>query len=451
MVISMTVSERLAKYICTTTFESLPDEVVEIAVSCVYNYMGCVYSGSTQPPSRAMQRMLDNFYPGEGACPIFGTTKKADPVTAALVNGTAANAMAFDDMFKDGIHHPGASAVTAALAIASVRPVTGREFINAVVMGYEISNRIAKACNPSHYRFWHTAATAGSFGAAAVAAKLLKLNEQQIIYAIGLAGDQASGLQECTGNMAQRFHLGTASRNGVLAAILAADGFDGPSRIIDGEKGFFAAMSEYQGDLLALFEDLGQYYTILNTTFKFYPCCGHIHACIDGAIIAMENGNLNCTDIESVEVATYKTAISNSGNPSPKSIAESKFSIPYCVAAGLINGRVTVQEFSSWPPPDKVRALMDKITVVPDDIAESEFPAQRGALVTIRTKDGRTITERRHSRKGDPDCPLTRKDVLEKYRALCAMVLPEDKIYQLEESIAQLPQLMDCSVLLSYQ
>lgn len=447
----MGVSHKLADIVSGLSFRDLPEEVVDITVSCLYNYMGCVYSGSVQPPPQAMLRMLRGVYANQGKCTVVGTDFKTDPVTAALVNGTAANAMAYDDMFKDGIHHPGASAITAALAISEAYPVTGQEFITAVVLGYEVSNRIARACNPSHYQYWHTAATAGSFGAAVVAAKLLKLSKEEIVWALGSAGTQATGLQECTGNMAQRFHLGTASRNGVLAALLAKHGFDGPPNIIDGPKGFFTAMSQYQGDIQGMFDDIGQTYTILDTTFKFYPCCGHIHACIDGAVIAMEKGGVNFNDIESVEVATYQTAITNSGNPTPKDIAEAKFSIPYCVAAGLVNGKVTVQEFQSWPPTDEVRAMMDKITVVVDDIAESEFPGQRGAKVTLKTKGGAAVDERRHSRKGDPDCPLSRKDIVEKYRALSAMVLPYEKIHKLEELIGRLPELEDCSVLLSCQ
>ena len=445
----MTVSQRLAEFSSQITFEGLPAEVVEIAISCVYNYVGCVYSGSAEPPPVAMIKMLEDYFPTNGKCAIIGTDRTADPVTAALINGTAANAMAFDDMFKDGIHHPGASAITAALAIAGVTPVNGKDMITAIVLGYEISNRIARACNPSHYRFWHTAATAGSFGAVVTAAKLLKLTPEETIWAIGSAGTQATGLQECTGNMAQRFHLGTASRNGVLGALLAKSGFDGPPRILDGEKGFFKAMSEYKGDLLELFVDLGEQYTILDTTFKFYPCCGHIHACIDGAIIAMENNGITPDQIKHVEVATYQTALDNSGNPTPKNIPEAKFSIPYCVAQGILNGQVTVQEFSSWPPTPELQAMMDRVSFCVDPEVEAEFPSQRGAKVTVVTDKG-DFVERRHSRKGDPDCPLTRKDILQKYRALSGIVLSKEQVDEIEALIENLVNLEDVTVLTAF-
>ena len=444
----MGVSVKLADMILRFSYRDLPQQVIDITISCVYNYMGCVYSGSIQPPPKAMQKMLEQIYNynTQGKCTVLGTGYKTDPVMAALMNGTSANSMAYDDMYKDGIHHPGASAITAALAISQVYPVTGEEFITAVVLGYEVSNRIAKACNPSHYRYWHTAATAGSFGAAVVSAKLLKLNRDEIVWALGNAGTQATGLQECTGNMAQRFHLGTASRNGVLGALLAKCGFDGPPNILDGPKGFFAAMSQYEGDIAGMFDDIGQRYTILDTTFKFYPCCGHIHACIDGAIMALEESRISWKDIQRVDVATYNTALVNSGNPSPSGIAEAKFSIPYCVAAGLVYGKVTVEEFSTWPPSPEVSEMMKKIHLSLDETCEAEFPAQRGAFVTIFTGD-RQFSVRRHSRKGDPDCPLTRKDIVEKYRALCGMVLPEHGVQALAEQIDRLPQLGDASVL----
>jgi len=442
----MALSDRLGRYICSQTYENLPEKVKSIAISCVYNYMGCVYSGSIQPPPVKMLRMLESYFPA-GKCHVLGTDRKADPATAALINGTSANSMGFDDMYKDGIYHPGIPAITGALTIADIVPVTGKEFITAVVLGYEIANRIARTCNPSHYKYWHTAATVGSFGSAASAAKALKLTLEETIFALGIAGTKAAGLQECNGNMAQRFHLGTASANGVLAALMAKSGVNGPRNILDGPAGFFAAMSKFDGDVVTAFEDLGDQYTILDTTFKFYPCCGHIHACIDAAIDVMETNALSCQDIKKVKVGTYKTAIVNSGNPAPQDVLQAKFSIAYCVAAGMLHKQVTVSEFANWPPSSAITELMKKIELSVDPVCEENFFAgKRGGVVTVHTTQG-TFTATHYSRKGDPDCPLSRQDIVNKFRELAEMVISADGVRELGSYIEQLPELMDVSVL----
>lgn len=441
---SMSLSEYISGYVAELEYDSLPGPVREMALRAVYNYMACLAGGVNEPEPQTVAAML-KMVGSAGSCRLPGTELYADPAAMALFCGTAANALGFDDMYKGGIYHPGVPAISAALAVCGLVRPSGRELLTAVVAGYEVANRIAKTVNPSHYRYWHTAATVGCFGAAVSAGKLLGLTAAELVSALGAAGTQAGGLQECNGNMAQRLHLGTASRNGVTAALLAKSGFDGPKNILDGSSGFIAAYSDFEGEIMDSFADLGKNHSILETTFKFYPCCGHIHACIDAALFALDESGFRAEDLREIRVATYQTAISNSGNPAPESILQAKFSIAYCVAAGISAGELTMHEFERWPPSPVITELMDKVSLSVDTVCEENFySGKRGAVVTLATDSGEHTTAR-YSRRGDPDCPLTLDDLRRKL-----VTLSGGAARKLGSALERLPQLEDVSVLLDF-
>ena len=444
----MTLSERLAQYISETSYDSLPREVQEMAIRCVYNYMGCACAGTLEPEATTLTDMWKKFFP-EGKCHLFASDKTADPATAALINGTAGNALGYDDMYREGLNHPGVATITAALTIADIVPVTGKEFITGIVVGYEVFNRLSHLLIPSHYKYWHVTATAGTFGAAAVAASMMKLSPTEIISALGAAGTQAAGLQECVGNMNQRSHHGIAARNGVLGALMASQGYYGAPHILDGPAGLIRAMSDFDGDCLEPFADLGTKYLILDTSFKFYPCCGHIHGCAEAAIeVAVEN-DIQPADISRITVGTYKTAITNSGNPNPQNVLQAKFSVPYCVAKSILERRLTMQEFVAWPPSAETLELMGKIELMVDDEVETAYGASQnnGGVVTVFTKQGKEFSSKKILHKGDPEVPLTLDDLLIKFRSLCHMAMPMESVTELEKRIAILPELPEASVL----
>ena len=445
----MYVSERLAEYILNEKYDSLPNEVRSIAITALYNYMGCILAGTAEPVSQIVRQMVEHSV-SHGACRLFGIGNTADPMSAALFNGTAANAIGFDDMYAGGIFHPGTGAITGALTAAQLTKATGKELLEAIVVGYEIADRVARMVNPSQYRHWHTACTAGVFGAMASAGKLLKLNRNQLINAFGLAGTQACGLQECSDNMAIRLHHGIAARNGLTAVLLAKEGFDGPKQIFEGRGGYVAATSDFDGDIMTQFDDLGRKYLIRETTFKFYPCCGHIHACIDGAIFALEKSGFCVKDIQKIKVGTYRTAAENDSNPSPQSIGQAKFSIEYCVAVGLLFRKVTMEQFEKWPPENAILDLMKKVSVYTDPQIEENFArGKRGAVVTLVTDNG-TYTETRLSRRGDPDCPLSKEDILSKFEGLVSPVLSLERMEALKELLDHILDLEDAAALCQF-
>ena len=436
-----TLSETISKYICSTDYDALPAEVRDKTVLCICDYLGCIYASTTLELHKILLELAKEDFP-RGTSQIVGSEIKVDPVMAAFVNGVTASLIVLDDMFKAGIYHPAVITVTSALAIAGKKKVTGKEFITAIVLGYEISNRLSEACNPSHYKYWHTSGTVGCFGAAVTAAKLLNCTEEETVWAIGNAGTQAAGSQECNGNAAQNLHLGLASRSGVLAALMAKKGIDGPKHILEGPAGFFAAMTEFDGDLKSIFADLGTRYTIMENTFKYYPTCGHTFASIDGGLLVMKNNNLSYEDIIQIDVGTYQTALTNSGNPDPQNIQEAQFSIPYCVSSAIVKGEFTINEFNTWPPSDEIKNMIKKVRTYHDEESETMFPKARGAKVTVHTKNG-SFTEFRKFRKGDPEWSLTKEEVVGKFRALAGYSKTPGEISKIEEMLEMFPELQD--------
>lgn len=435
------LSQTLAQYICRTTYDTLPEEVRKKAISCISDYIGCIYAGSTLPIHKELINMLREDFTA-GKVPVIGSDFKADPVTAALINGATASNMALDDIYSAGIYHPAVTAVTAAISIAGKKKVTGKEFITAVVLGYEITMRMSAACNPSHYKHWHTSSTVGSYCAAIVASKLLGCTEEETIFALGLAGTQAGGSQECLGNDAQFLHLGFASRNGVLAALMAKRGLTGAKRILDGPAGFFAAMSAFKGNIHDVFVDLGKQYLILINSFKMYPCCGHIFAVIDGGLILKQMHNFSPDEILSVEVGTYQTALTNSGNPDPQNVQEAQFSIAYVVSVALVQGEFGIRQYENWPPSPEITKMLNKVKLYRDQEAEDRFPAARGATVTVHTKNG-AFTEARKFRKGDPEWPLTHEEISQKFRTLISYAKAPEEIQKVEKALENFAELDD--------
>lgn len=443
----MDLSKQIEHFVSALNYDDLPEKVRETAILCVYNYIGCAYGGNQENVSCVTRSIIPEFF-SEGKCHVFGTTLMTDPVTAAMVNGTTASSISFDDIFKAGTFHPGISAITAALTVADLVKPTGKQLIAAIVAAYEVANRISLCCGKAHYKYWHTAATVGSFCAAVAAAKLLKLEGEAFISALGTAGTQTAGLQECAGNMAQRLHLGLACRNGVLAALLAKQGFYGPQHILDGDKGFLAAMTDCSADTENIFGDLGSRYTILDTTFKLYPCCGFINACVDAAIQVSRRNNLSWKNIEKVRVGTYQIAIDHSGNPNPQNCEEAKFSIAYCVSTGFIRDGLALSDFQEWPPHEDILDLMKKVEVYKDDICESNYPlGKRGSVISVTMDDGATYDLACYDRKGDPEYPPTMEELETKFTNLVGMVLSEEDTKHLADLIKQLPELEDASLL----
>jgi 2-methylcitrate dehydratase PrpD len=311
---------------------------------------------------------------------------------------------------------------------------------------------VALAVGPSHYRFWHSTATCGTFGAAAASAKLLRLNEDQFAWAIGSAGTQAAGLWEFLSEsaMSKQLHAGKAAMNGLLAALLAQEGFTGARRILEGEKGFFRATSE-DFDQRICIADLGTVFHSERNSIKYHASCGHTHSAIDAVILATGGKMLRPSEVESVDLWVYQAAIDLLGHIDPKTPYLAKFNLPFCVATALRYGHVQSGDFTPARLEDNdLIQLMKKVKFASDPDLTRTYPRKWPARVTITLKDGRRLDAANEYPKGDPENPLSERELIAKFKGLTEGTLPSaqadalvDRVMSLE-SIGNVNELLKC-------
>ena len=419
----MFVTERFASFADDLRAAPLPAQALHHAKRAVVDWHAALFPGAVIAPATLLEKALAEELDRGGATLALG--RRATVRAAALINGTAAHAIEFDDIFRDAIYHPGAPTIAAALAVAQDRGASGEAFLRAVVAGYEISTRIGAALGRTHYRYWHTTGTVGSFGAAAAAGMLLDLSRGQFAHALATVTTFAAGLQQAfrMDSMSKPLHAGRAAEAGVLAALAAREGVTGSLDAIDGESGLGRAMSDGP-DWNRACEGLGQVFNISAMTFKNHGCCGHTFAAIDGALVLRERAGRPAGDIAKVHVATYRAALDVAGNREAASAAHAKFSLPYVVAHALAHGSVRLDAFSPERLADpSLRSLMDRVDVVVDPELDAAFPGRRAARVSITWKDGTNASWLQPTRKGDPDAPLSDAELEAKFHELAGPVI----------------------------
>ena len=398
------VVERYADWACGWRAQPIPQEVAHHARRAVIDWHAALYPGLVVPPATMLKRAF--------------TDESAR--TLALINGSAAHTVEVDDIYRDGIYHPGAPTIAAAHALGFERP----NFLRAVIVGYEISTRIGALMGRAHYRYWHNTGTIGCFGAAAAAAELLQLDERQFAHALATVATFAAALQQAfrMDSMSKPLHAGRAAEAGVTAALAAREGVTGSLDILEGEAGFGRAMGDNPDWERALI-GLGRDFHITRMTFKNHACCGHTFAAIDGALALKKQMGVRADDIERVDVGTYRAGVEVAHYLEPRTPAEGRFSLRYVVATALTHGSVRLAAFEPQRINDAgTRALMAKVMPAIDPELDATFPRQRAARVAI-TARGRREELLQPTRKGDPDLPLSDAELEDKYRELAGPVL----------------------------
>jgi 2-methylcitrate dehydratase PrpD len=386
----------------------------------VLDWLGACMAGSSEPPARAMQKIVGRFGASQEAT-MFGAGRSSAE-GAALANGVSSHVLELDDVHRGATLHAAAPIIPAALAAAEREHADGRAFLAAVALGYEAALRIGEAVNPSHYRFWHPTGTAATFGAAAAAGSILKLDPQQMTDALGSAGTQAAGLWEfnADGTMSKPLHPGKAAFNGLLAADLAREGFTGASRILEGDRGFFRAMSESH-DPTRLTDGLGMHWKILENCYKLHACCGHTHTAVDMAIEIRNQSGCAATEIENVEVETYAPGLAIVKEPNPSTPFKARFSLAYTVAAALAEGRCGLEQFdesrfSAEGVRDPVLAgLLSRIRIQAVDDLTARYPASWPVRLKVTFRDGRVERRAADFPRGNPENPVSTAELEAKF------------------------------------
>jgi 2-methylcitrate dehydratase PrpD len=416
------VTAALASFVVKSRYADIPVAVRHEAARALLNWLGCALGAARHETIDYAIAALQPFF-GAPQAAILGRGERADILHAALINGISSHVLDFDDTHARAVH-PSAPVLPAILALAEWRKFSGAQLVHAFILGVDAEVRIGLSVFPEHYvAGWHITGTAGVFGAAAAAGKLLGLNEQQMAWALGIAATQSSGLREMFGTMCKSFHPGHAAQSGLAAALLAQQNFTSSERAIEAPNGFGHVLST-KFDPAAITGDLGRRYELSSNMYKPYACGLVVHASIDGCVELRREHNLKPEDIERVELRVWPMVLELTGNKRPQTGLEGKFSIYHAAAVALIYGAANESEFSETVVRDsRVSALRDRVSVT-TDAAVGKLEAH----VTIHLRNGTVLKRHVPHALGTVQRPMSDADLESKFRGLAAEVLPAAQI-----------------------
>jgi 2-methylcitrate dehydratase PrpD len=416
------VSRTLARYIVSAKFADLPAPVRKEAARTLLNWVGCALGGSRHEAVDIAISALAPFS-GPAQAGILGRKERLDIMHAALINGISSHVLDYDDTHTRNIVHPAGPVVSAILALSEHRPVSGSDFVNALVLGVDVECRIGNAVYPPHYDTgWHITGTAGVFGAAAACGKLLGLSEQQMLWAIGLAATQPVGLQEMFGTMTKSFHPGRAAQNGLTAALLASRGFTSSEQSLEAKYGWVNVVSTGH-DYNYITRNLGEKYEISVNTYKPFACGVVMHATIDGCIQLHNEHKLTADKIDRVELKVHPLVMQLTSKKTPQTGLEGKFSIYHAAAIALIEGGGGIAQFSDRAVRDAaVTSLRDRVSSSVDSALHEDQ-----VRITLTAKDGRRLEKFVEHAVGSVENPMSDRDLETKFMGLASGVLPADR------------------------
>ncbi|WP_118183704.1 MmgE/PrpD family protein [Paraburkholderia phosphatilytica] len=445
----MNVARTLGERIVALRFADLPDEALHWARIGIADTVGVTLAGASEPCARIARSVAG---PSTGPALCFGSNERMKPVDAAFVNGTAAHALDFDDCSNTLGGHPSAPILPALFALADAHSVSGRAFVTAYVAGFEAQARIAHAVNFHHYdKGWHPTATLGVFGACAAASHLLGLDAERTATALSVAASFASGVKANFGTMTKPLHVGHASRNGLVAALLAREGFTAGDDAFGHRQGFFEV---YNGaghyDPAAALRNWADPLDIVapGIAIKQYPCCGSTHPAIDAMLMLAAEHELTPRNVTRIVSRTHPRRLRHTDRPQPSGALDAKFSVQYCVARALAQGRVVLSDFEGDAWADAaIRALMERVSAEPDPLADQQ-PDHFGAEIVVETTDGRRLSKRVASAAGRTSAnPLPMSRIEAKFLDCAAHALPADACRAALDMLWQIETLDDVAAL----
>jgi 2-methylcitrate dehydratase PrpD len=432
----MEVTRTLAKFIVGNKYADVPQKVRHEAARSFLNWVGCAVGASRHETVERALAALDEFS-GPREATVLGRGDRLDIMLAALMNGTTSHTFDFDDTHLKTVIHPSGPVASAILALAERAPVKGDAFLHAFILGVEAECRIGNAVYPSHYDVgWHITSTTGVFGAAAAAGRLLGLNEQQMVWALGIAATQSSGIRENFGSMVKPMHPGNAARNGLLAALLASKSFTSAEQGIEGRRGFANVLATAR-NYDEITRRLGETWEISLNTYKPFACGIVEHPAIDGCIQLRNEHKLKPDDIESIALKVHPLVLELTGKKTPQSGLEGKFSVYHSCAVAVIHGAAGEAQYSDEVVRDrKTIALRDRVSAaVEPGIHEDQV------RIAIKLKSGKTLEKYVEHAVGSIDRPLSDGDLEAKFRGLADGILAKaetDKLIKLCWDIGKL-------------
>jgi 2-methylcitrate dehydratase PrpD len=416
------LTRQVARHIVSTKFEQLPASVRKEATRTLLNWTGCTLGGSRHETVGIAISALAPFS-GQAQASILGRSERFDILNAALINGISSHVLDYDDTHTRNIIHPAGPVISAILALSEHRPVSGRDFVTALVVGVDVECRIGNSVYPKHYDAgWHITGTAGVFGAAAASGKLLGLSEEQMLWAIGLAATQPVGLQEMFGTMTKSFHPGRAAQNGLTAALLAEKNFTSSEQSLEAKYGWVNVVSAaHNYDYIT--NNLGQTFEISNNTYKPFACGVVMHPTIDGCIQLRNEQKLTADKIDRVELRVHPLVMQLTSKKSPQTGLESKFSIYHAASVALVEGAGGIDQFSDRAVRDQaIASLRDRVTTVVDSTMHEDQ-----VRILLTAQNGSRFEKFVEHAVGGLDHPMSDSDLEAKFTGLANGVLPPDR------------------------
>lgn len=404
------VTRTLAAWVAALAADDIPSHVREEGVRSFVNWFGCGIGGAGhETVDRALEAV--RLFAGPAQAQVIGRADRLDVPHAALLNGISSHVLDYDDTHLKTIIHPAGPVASAILAVAEFLPVSGRDFLTALIAGIEVECRIGNAVYPDHYdRGWHITGTAGVFGAAAATGKLLGLDERQMTWALGIAATQSSGLREMFGTMCKSFHPGRAAQNGVMAAFLARAGFDSSERAIEAPRGFANVLSTKQ-DYSEITGELGSRWEAALNTYKPFACGIVIHPAIDACQQLRERLGDRVRQIESVSLRSHPLVLELTGKTEPSTGLEGKFSVYHAVATALLRGDGSPAAFTDEAVNDPaIVALRGKVKVTAD-----AGTAEDATGIVVALNDGEEIALDLDHAVGSLERPLSNDGIDKKF------------------------------------
>ena len=401
-----------------------PANARERAALAFTDTIGVMLAGAGESAARMTQAVARDE--GNGHCRVIGTPITTSAGLAALANGVAAHALDYDDMCFVSLAHPSCVLVPAILAAGEIVQADARTVLDAYIVGFELECRLGNVMNPRHYprRGWHCTSSIGTLGAAAAAARVLRLDAQAARHALGIAASSACGLKENLGSMVKPLHAGMAARNGLMAARLAQQGFTASPHALDGPQGYLAAMDSEHASLDTAIDDLGTRWEINESgvTVKLYPSCAATHPPLDALTTIVRREHLTAYQIAAIDVEVDSMTPRLLIHPNPSTALEAKFSMPFCAAAAVVFPRIGIDTFT----PESIRhsevqSLMPRVSLRANAAFDTAAPLSQ-ATVTVRLHDDRAWSQHADGARGYPG-RLTDEELSAKFEDCAARTL----------------------------
>ncbi len=436
----MNYTKKVAEFVSHTRFESIPTAALEETKRALLDCIGVMLAGSQEESAKICAKLAKEESSSQGST-VIGQGFKSSTLMAAFSNGTAGHALDFDHGFIMG--QPSAGLIPAILAVGEKVGASGRDILVAYVVGFEVIARLCRSMPGHNPGGWHATATLGSLGTAVACARILRLDPQAIQQTLGIASSMASGLRANFATMTKPLHAGLAAKNGVLAAQLAASGFDANPTVIGENEGFFVAFSRDLPSDLRPFEELGSSFDLVTRGIRFkpYPCGGLTHSAVEVILKMREQQKISPEGVESIQVRVTSHVFNTILNRLPETALQTKFSMPYIVARALIDGKLGLETFSEEAARDSsVRSLGAKVEMQLDPDLQVNEDASRPCKVILHQKDGKILSESVGLDQTIPRARLSSQELRMKFAECASRTLNKEAATEVEKHIDHLEE-----------